>query len=267
MAKLDWNSVGDRRYELGIDRGVLYIPSQEVAVPWNGLTSVDTITDSKVEPFYFNGVKYFDHVSADDFKGALRAFTYPPEFEEFDGVRELQTNGLFVTGQNQTTTFHLSYRTLIGNDLDGLNAGYKIHVLYNLTAKPSAKSSATLESDASAFEFVWDLSSIPQSVGRLQPSSHIIFDTTKMHPAAIVEVERILYGTDETKPTALSINEFENVLSLADDLIIIDHGDGTWSATGAEYYIKQRLGSSEFAIENSNAVFIDEHTFVISSST
>lgn len=266
MAKINWDSTGERQYELGIDRGVLYIPHQSVAVPWHGLTSVETVSDTTIEPFYFNGVKYFDNIATGDFQGSLRAFTYPDEFEEFDGVSELPTNGLFVTGQQSSNVFHLSYRTMIGNDLEGLNRGYKIHVLYNLTVQPAVKSNKTLGDNPEAYEFGWNLYSVPMGVNGLKPSSHIVFDTTRMHPAAITELERVLYGTDETQPQVLSIDEFTDLLAVADDLIIVDHGDGTWSATGPEYYIKRKLGSSEFAIENSNAVFLDEWTYQISSS-
>lgn len=267
MSQIEWNSVGGRRYEVGIDRGVLYLPAQETAVPWNGLISVDEASDATIEPFYFNGVKYFDYVSKGDFQATLKAFTYPPEFEEFDGVLESPTNGIFITGQRQSGVFHLSYRTMIGNDVDGLNGGYKIHVLYNLTAKPSNKSYSTLDNASAAYEFSWELSSVPVDAFNLRPSSHIIFDTTKMHPAAIIEVERVLYGNEEQEPEVISVDEFEEITNVADDLIITDHGDGTWSAEGSEYYIKQRLRSTEFAIENSNAVYLDEHTFQVSSST
>lgn len=266
MSQIQWNSVGERRYELGIDRGVLYLPSQGIAVPWNGLISVDEATDSTIQPFYFNGVKYYDHVQTGDYKGTLKAFTYPPQFEPFDGVLESPTNGIFITGQKNPGVFHLSYRTMIGNDVDGLNGGYKIHVLYNLTAQPSRRLYATMTDQSSAYEFSWDLSSVPVDAFQLQPSSHIIFDTTKMHPAAISAVEEVLYGSEERDPEVLSVDEFEELTSVADDLIIIDHGDGTWSAIGSEYYIKQKLRSTEFAIENANARYLDADTFEISSS-
>lgn len=268
MTQIEWNSVGNRRYEIGIDRGVLYIPEDGIAVPWNGLTSVDEISDTTVEPLYFNGVKYYDYVSRGDFKGTLRAYTYPAEFEIFDGVLESPANGIYITGQIPTTTFHLSYRTMIGNDVDGINKGYKIHILYNLTAKPSNKSYSTLGGRAdSAFEFAWELSSVPVEAFNLRPTSHIIFDTTKMHETAIYEIERTIYGSSESEPQILSVDEFEEMTSVAADIEIIDHGDGSWSAVGSDYYIKSSGTYGQFTIHDADAVYLDQNTYEISTTS
>ncbi|QGJ88006.1 major tail protein [Gordonia phage Avazak] len=265
MTRVAWNSVGQRKYEVGIDRGVLYLPSEGVAVPWNGLTSLDEVSDTTVEPLYFNGVKYYDYVSRGDYKATLRAFTYPEEFELYDGVRE-SGNGIFVTGQIPTGTFHLSYRTMIGNDIDGVSSGYKIHVLYNLTAKPSTKKYSTINGDESAFEFAWELSSVPVEGLNLRPSSHIIFDTTKMHELAILEVESILYGTATTEPEVKTIDEFEFLTSTAAEVEIVDNGDGTWSASGSDFYLKHNPAYGIFSIKEADAVYLDEYTYEISST-
>lgn len=265
MTRVQWNSVGKRRYEVGIDRGVLYLPDEGKAVPWNGLTSVDEVSDTTVEPLYFNGVKYFDYVSRGDFKGSLKAFTYPPEFELYDGVRESPGNGIFITGQIPKGTFHLSYRTMIGDDLNGVDGGYKIHVLYNLTAKPSNKTYSTINNSQSAFEFSWELSSVPVSAFNLRPTSHIIFDTSKMHEIAIYELERALYGTATTEPMVLTVDEFEFMASTAPDIEIEDHGDGTWSASGSDYFIKANEAYGEFIINEALATYIDPETYEIIS--
>lgn len=268
MAEIEWNSVGNRRYEIGIDRGVLYIPDDNVAVPWNGITAVSEVSDSTVEPLYYNGVKYYDYVSRGDFKGSIRAYTYPEEFEIFDGVLKSPANGIYITGQIPTSTFHLSYRTMIGNDIDGVNKGYKIHVLYNLTAKPSNKSYSTLGGKAeSAFEFAWDLTSVPVDAFNLRPTSHIIFDTTQMHEIAIYEVERTLYGTSDTVPRILSIDEFEEMTSVAADIEILDNGDGSWSAVGSDYFIKSNNTYGHFTIHEAEAVYLDSKTYEITSTT
>lgn len=267
MTQLQWNSVGQRRYEQGIDRGVLYIPGDNVAVPWNGLISVDATSDTTIEPLYFNGVKYFDYVSRGDFKGTLKAYTYPEEFEIFDGVLESPNNGIFITGQRPSGNFHLSYRTNIGNDVDGFNGGYKIHVLYNLTAKPSTKQYATLTGSPDAYEFVWELSSVPVEAFNLSPTSHIIFDTTKMHEGAIYEIERVLYGTGTSEPQVLSVDEFETLAAMAPDVQITDNGDGTWTAVGSDYYIKVNREYREFRINEVEATYLDANTYEISAGT
>ncbi|QPL14673.1 major tail protein [Gordonia phage Schwartz33] len=265
MTRIVWNSVGQRRFEVGIDRGVLYLPDEGVAVPWNGLTAVDEVSDTVVEPLYFNGIKYFDYVSRGDFRGTLKAFTYPEEFELYDGVRA-SGNGIFVTGQVPTGVFHLSYRTMIGNDVDGVSSGYKIHVLYNLTAKPANKSYSTTNQKNSAQEFSWDLTSVPVAGLNLRPSSHIIFDTTKMHELAILEVEQALYGTDTIEPSMKTIDEFEFITTTAAQIDIVDNGDGTWSATGSDFFIKQMPGVGLFTIKDADAVYLDEDTYEISTT-
>ncbi|UVK59309.1 major tail protein [Gordonia phage Pherobrine] len=265
MTRIAWNSVGQRRFEVGIDRGVLYLPDEDIAVPWNGLTAVNDVSETNVEPLYFNGIKYFDYISRGDFRATLKAFTYPEEFELYDGVRE-SGNGIFVTGQIPTGVFHLSYRTMIGNDVDGVTAGYKIHVLYNLTAKPSSKSYSTINNNQAAQEFSWDLTSVPMAGLNLRPSSHIIFDTTKMHELAISEVEQALYGTDTTEPSMKTIDEFEFMTTTAAEIEIEDHGDGTWSAHGSDYFIKKMPGVGLFTIKEADAVYLDDDTYEISTT-
>lgn len=268
MAEVKWNSVGNRRFEAGLDRGVLYIPDDGIVVPWNGLTSIDEPTDTVVEPLYFNGVKYYDYVSRGDFKATLRAYTYPSEFELFDGVFESPANGIYITGQVPTSTFHLSYRTMIGNDIDGVGKGYKIHVLYNLTAKPSNKVYETMGGRAeSAREFAWDLTSVPVDAFNLRPTSHIIFDTTKMHEIAIYEIERMLYGTESSEPKILTVDEFEEMTAVAAEIQIFDNNNGTWTAKGSDYFIKVNETYGSFVIEEADAEYIDEETYNITSST
>lgn len=264
MTRMEWNSVGQRRYEVGIDRGVLYIPGSNIAVPWNGLTSVNETSSTTVEPLYFNGIKYYDYVSRGDFQGTLRAYTYPEEFELYDGVRS-SSNGIFVTGQIPPGTFHLSYRTMIGNDIDGVSGGYKIHVLYNLTAKPSNRNYSTINDKYVAQEFSWDLYSVPVEGLNLRPTSHIIFDTTKMHELAILDVEAALYGTEHEDPKVVSIDEFETMTSTAMELTVVDNGDGTWSAIGSDFYIKRDRQASRFTIKEADAEYLDEFTYEITS--
>ena len=264
MARMAWNSVGQRKYEAGIDRGVLYLPDQGIAVPWNGLTSVNETSATKVDPLYFNGIKYYDYVSRGDFQGTLKALTYPEEFEIYDGNVE-SVNGIYVTGQIPTGIFHLSYRTMIGDDVDGISSGYKIHVLYNLTAKPSNRIYSTVNDRHAAQEFSWDLYSVPAEGLNLRPTSHIIFDTTKMHELAILDVEAALYGTDYTEPEIVSIDEFETMTSTAMELTVVDNGDGTWSVIGSDFYIKRNHQASLFTIKEANAEYLDEFTYEITS--
>ena len=152
MAVLAWDQVGDRTYQTGVSRGVLYTQDGDVAV-WNGLTSVEESSTAEIKSFYLDGVKYLDNLVPGDFSGSLKAFTYPDEFEEAIGVVDVAP-GLYYHDQ-PSRSFNLSYRTTVGNDLSGMEYGYKIHLLYNVIANPDTTVFETLRDEAAALEFSW----------------------------------------------------------------------------------------------------------------
>lgn len=198
MSKVAWNKPGERRYETGVDRGVLYLADGS-GVPWNGLTSVDEdLSDVATTPYFFDGIKYMDTRYPGDYSGSLKAYTYPDEFLPFDGYAELN-NGVLLGHQPVYDRFGLSYRTLIGNDVDGLSKGYKIHILYNLVATPDNRSYPTVSNQPSPEEFSWKLTGVPEAIPGYRPTVHIILDTTKLNPFLIADVERILYGQDQSE--------------------------------------------------------------------
>jgi hypothetical protein len=211
MTALIWDGLGDKVYETGVDRGVLYL-SDGRGVPWNGLTAVEDRTVSTVTPLYWDGVKYNDIFVVGDFAGSLKAYTYPDEFMEFEGVQEIGV-GLFVTGQ-QPKTFGLSYRTRIGNDQTS-ELGHKIHILSNITAVPSTKAFKTNSRTMAAVEFEWNLTAVPSHIPGYKPTSHLMFDTSKSSPEMIADLEAILYGSDTTDP---ELPSFENLVYLASSL-------------------------------------------------
>jgi hypothetical protein len=199
MTKLVWDQVGERLYETGVDRGVLYL-SDGSAVPWNGLTSVnETAGDDVTTPVYFDGVKYQDVQSTGDFAATLTAFTYPDEFLEYEGVVDLG-NGVFVDGQN-SKVFGLSYRTMVANDVNGIDHGYKIHILYNLTATSSAVSYNTMSSVAEPIPFSWTLAGVPEDVDNFRPTAHVIFDSRVLNVGLLKAIEDLLYGRDDPYQT------------------------------------------------------------------
>lgn len=212
MTALVWDAQGDKVYETGLDHGVLYLEDGR-GVPWNGLISCDDRSTNTVTPLYWDGVKFNDIVVVGDFSGSIKAYTYPDEFMEFEGVQEVNNSGLFVTGQ-RPKTFGLSYRTRIGNDVTQ-NLGYKIHILSNLTAVPSNKAFKTNTATMSAIEFEWLLTAIPTHIPGFQPTPHLIFDTSKSTPEMIEDLEAILYGTDTTDPELPSL---EMIVYLAGSL-------------------------------------------------
>lgn len=191
MALLVWDQVADRLYETGISKGVLYEPDGN-GVVWNGLTSVEEDDNNEVEPVYFDGVKIDDVVTIGDFSGTLRAFTYPDEFLVYEGTIQDQT-GFYLTGQPKSQ-FCLSYQTKIGNSVSGVDLGYKIHILYNLTAIPSTKTYKTMSLETDPIEFEWTLSSIPEDIENYRPTAHVIIDSRKFNSTKLAALGVILYG-------------------------------------------------------------------------
>lgn len=194
MAFLVWDKVGERFYTTGVDRGVLYYG--EGAVPWNGLTSVEESPEREHRPFYLDGFKYMESAIPGDYSGRLKAFTYPDEFERFCGVAP-HSEGVSIHDQN-SRSFGLSYRTKVGNDVDGVDHGYQIHVLYNLTAIPDSTSHVTMNNAPSPLEFSWTLHGRPMTLLGFRPTAHISFDSRNLDSEQLSVVEEILYGSSET---------------------------------------------------------------------
>ncbi|MET0787434.1 MAG: hypothetical protein ABWY25_12100 [Paenisporosarcina sp.] len=210
MTALVWDQTGERLYETGVDHGVLYMPDSGGAysdgVAWNGLTSVSE-TPSGAEPNsqYADNIKYLNLYSAEEFGATLEAFTYPDEFAQFDG---LWTASPGVTvGQQSRKVFGLSYRTKIGNDIEGDDFGYKIHLIYGCTASPSEKAYNTINDSPEAITFSWEISTVPVGVTDHKPTSVITIDSTKVASAALADLEELLYGTVGTDPSLPSPDE------------------------------------------------------------
>lgn len=263
MTRVKWDQPGERLYEAGTDRGMLYEPGG-TGVVWNGIVGVDELVNSSITPIHFDGVKIDDIVSVGDFAATLRAFTYPEEFLRYEGMLEDQT-GVFLDDQ-PPQRFHLAYRTLEGNDLNPLGSSYKIHILYNLTALVSQRSYTTVGDDPSAMEFQWDLTGIPENAGGNRPTVHLILDQKKLPDQLVSDIEDILYGTEETDPALPSLNALLSYIRAWDRLIITDNQDGTWTAFAREEGVIVMLDDTTFEINSDTAIYSDEYTYTISSS-
>lgn len=205
MPPLTWDQVGEKVYETGVDRGVLYIPNASgvyaAGFSWNGLTTV-TESPSGAEPSaqYADNIKYLNLVSAEEFGGTIEAFTYPEEFGQCDGT-DLPAPGVAV-GQQGRKQFGLSFRTRVGNDVDGTDFGYKLHLVYGCLAAPSEKAYATINDSPEAIAFSWDITTTPVPVTGRKPTSLIVIDSTIVDPADLTALETLLYGAAAT-PAAL----------------------------------------------------------------
>lgn len=233
MTRLIWDRTSQRYFELGVDRGVLY-PQSGAGVSWNGLTNVEeTSTGTDIESFFVDGTVYHNATELIEFSARLDAFTYPDVFAEINGSKTLG-NGLYFENQ-QRSEFGLSYRTLVGNDVSAERLGYKIHLLYNVTASPTQYSYATLDDSPSADPMSWDLKTRPiRRYEGLAPTSHIIIDSTNTHASVMKKIEDILYGTKNTNPRLPSFGE------------LIDIHGSIWSLYIHKDY---KTGLSELSVE------------------
>lgn len=263
MSTLVWDEVGTHYYEAGVSKGVLY-QEDGTGVPWNGLTSVDEKVDNNVQPIYFDGVKFNDIVTLGDFSATLKAFTYPDEFLKYEGTLEDQ-RGFYIANQ-KPGRFGLTYRTEVGNEIDGNHHAYKLHILYNLTALPSDRTYETLSLDSSPSDLEWTITSIPESLDNYRPTSHVIFDSRRMNPHLLADIESILYGDDTQDAHLPSLKGLSAFIHKWNRLIITDNGDGTWTATANEEGIIEMLDPTTFQITTDTATYLDPFTYTIESS-
>ena len=202
MPKLTWDNTGERIFETGVKQGVLY-PIQSdgkytKGVAWNGLTAVtESPSGAEATALYADDIKYLNLLSNEEFGATIEAYTYPDEFAECDGSAELAT-GVMI-GQQKRKTFGLCYRTTIGNDVEGNDYGYKLHLVYGCLAAPSEKGYSTINDNPDAITFSWEVSTTPVNVEGFKPTSQITIDSTKADPTKLAALEAVLYGGAETE--------------------------------------------------------------------
>lgn len=205
---LAWDQTGERYYETGVDRGVLFLLDANGAysngVAWNGLTTVsENPTGGEPTALYADNIKYLNLMSAEEYEGSIEAYTYPDEFTECDGSAAI-ADGVYV-GQQTRKTFGLAYRTKIGNDVAGQDLGYKIHLIYGCLASPSEKSYETINDDPDAIQFSWDITTTPVSVSGGKPTATVVIDSTKVDADDLAAFEAVIYGTAGTGGTSPSL--------------------------------------------------------------
>lgn len=204
MPKLVWDKIGERLYETGVKQCVLYLPTNGVyskGVAWNGITAVnENPSGAEATALYADDSKYLNLYSVEEFGATVEAYTYPDEFAECDGSAEI-AKGVMV-GQQTRKTFGLCYRTTIGNDVDGNDHGYKLHIIYGAMASPSEKAYSTINDSPEAMTFSWELTTTPVTVTGKKPTASIVIDSTKCDPQKLAALEAILYGKDATSEQA-----------------------------------------------------------------
>lgn len=202
MTRLLWDQTGQRTYETGVDQGVLYIPTAGVydnGVAWNGLTTVtESPSGAEATALYADNMKYLNLTSAEEFGATIEAYSYPSEFYQFDGFA-VPSPGVAL-GQQSRKTFGFCYRTKLGNDVDGSDFGYKLHLVYGATATPSEKNYNTVNETPEAITFSWEITTSPVLVAGYKPSAILTIDSTTVGSTQLTNLENALYGTVGTDP-------------------------------------------------------------------
>lgn len=216
MSKLVWDQAGERYYETGVKKGVLY-PQVSGAYPqgvaWNGLTAVtESPSGAEATALYADDIKYLNLYSAEEFGGTIEAYTYPAEFAICNGEASLLEG--VVIGQQSRKAFGMSYVTTVGNDTDGTDFGYKIHIVYGAMASPSEKAYATINDSPEAITFSFEFTTTPVEVTGFKPTASIVIDSTKVDKEKLAALEAVLWGSESE----------EARLPLPDEIISIING-------------------------------------------
>ena len=215
MARLIWDEVGQRFFETGVKNGVLYVQdndgSYKNGVVWNGLTAVtESPSGAEETPLYADDVKYLTLRSAEEFGATVEAYTYPVEFEQCDGSAAIAAG--VTIGQQARRAFGLCYRTSVGNDIQGQNFSYKLHLIYGCTVAPSEKSYSTINDNPEAITFSWELSTVPVPVDGFSPTASLVIDASKVDEGKMALLEDALFGDEQNEARLLLPNEIMEML-------------------------------------------------------
>lgn len=266
MAKLSWDGTGEKYFEAGVDRGVLYVDGSD-GVPWIGLIKVsENPSGGDARETYLDGIKIVNRSRPEDFKASIEAFTYPKEFEACEGAQEL-ANGLRATQQNRKM-FGMSYRTKVGNDIDSLQHAYKLHLIYNALAAPSQKDYESLSDSSDPSTFSWDISTRPERFEDpffgVRYTAHLVLDSRVVYPWALSAVEDVLYGTDEAAPRMPTSQELLELFVDNALVQVVDNGDGTFTVTGPDNIVDGSTPDT-FSLTWPSVIQLDEDNVQISS--
>lgn len=232
MAKLVWDATGEKLFEAGVDHAVLYPISANgeytPGVAWNGITQIsETPEGAEPQNQYADNIKYLSLMSAEELNGTIEAYMYPDEWNLCDGSAEL-TKGVMI-GQQNRKAFGLSYRTKIGNDVDDLDHGYKLHLLYGAKASPSERTYETINDSPEPITFSWEYTTTPVNVKDHQPTALLTIDSTKVDADKLKALEEILYGSDDT-------DSDDPRLPLPDEVLALLQGNAVEAAAARMSY-------------------------------
>lgn len=213
--KLVWDKTGERFYETGVKNCALYVQDSTGAYPkgvaWNGITAItESPSGAEASPIYADDIKYLNLISAEEFGATIEAYTYPDEFAQCDGSAEIATG--ITIGQQVRKAFGIAYKTTLGNDIDGNELGYKLHIIYGCKAAPSEKAYATINDSPEAITFSWEISTTPVNIEGFKPTANITIDSTKVNAEKLAALETILFGSDSVEARLPLPNEIITIV-------------------------------------------------------
>lgn len=262
MAQLSWDSIGERFYEIGVDRGVLYV--NDVGYAWNGLVSIDEApTGGDPTPFYYDGEKYLNLAAREEFEATINAYYSPEQFDQCDGILPAAT-GLFAT-QQRRKPFGLSYRTKIGSDTDGHDHGYKIHIVYNALVAPTQRTRSSISDDIDIPVLSWPITTKPVPVPGMMRTAHFVIDSTEAGPIAMSSLEDLLYGDDLADAVLPTVQQLLDIFTDSEEFIVEELGGGEWSISGSVDAVTDISGGL-YEITSDTVVPIDADSTEISSA-
>lgn len=262
MTRLNWAAAGSLLYEAGVDRGVLYIDAAP-GIPWTGLISVDeNPTGGDQKAYYQDGEMYQSIGARERFAATISAYTYPDEFARCDGTAQIR-NGLYLTGQRRKQ-FSMSYRSKIGNDVDGIDHGYKIHIIYNAQVAPTQRTRQTLSDNTEAADFSWPVSALAPTMSGYLRTAHVIIDSRTTNPITLANLEDILYGGASTSARLPSFTELIAVFDTLVELAVVDNGDGTYTISGPDESVFS-TGTGVYTVDWPTVVEVEDTIYNISS--
>lgn len=276
MSRIQWDGTGQRLYETGVDRGVLYPVSEQATYPkgvaWNGLTTIsESPTGAESNKQYADNIEYLNLQSVEQFGATIEAFTFPDEFSECDGTKE-PIDGFMVTQQNRRS-FGLAYRSLIGNDTKGTDYGYIIHLIYGAKAAPSSKDRATVNESPEAATMSWEITTTPIASGiivdgrELRPAAHYMVNSTKFSAAAIKNLEDVLYGAPGVEPRLPLPAEVKTLLEGGQPILVTPVKPTQAEVSGDQVLTIPNITGVIYEIDGvqvENEVVIEETTLVTS---
>lgn len=263
MPKIEWGSPGSKTFQFGVDQGVIYMNDGRYA-PWNGLVSVTEKSGRSSEPVYFDGHKVHDFISSDSYAATIKAITFPDEILEVEGYGRI-LDGIWV-GEQRPTTFCMTYRTQIANDIEPDQFAYRIHILYNVSLVASDKVYNTVGALASPMTFEWSATTVPEESDWTGPGAHIFIDSHKVTPAVLEWIELKLYGGETANPAFPTYSDLLDYIYSYYTVEIVDNNDGTWTANTELPGIIVMTSATQFQIIGVDSTTIDANSFTVSST-